>query len=204
MKLTEEQIRHIQLQVKSNGIKNTGLSEDIVDHICCVLENQSAHNELSFEVALNAAIEDLSHNGLQTLEHKTNYLLNHKRIKTMKITTYTIGFISTATLTLGVLFYLMSWPGAYNLFSVGFLTFCLVFIPYLSFKNYKLTVGKSKSIKTKLIIGVTASILVGLSGLFKIYHLHGANILLVIGALVFAFGYLPFQFFTMYKADKIA
>jgi len=204
MKLTEEQIELIQERVTSSGIKHSGLSDDIVDHICCVIENQSTRKEVSFEIALQRAIKDLSPNGLQTLEHKTHYLLNHKRIKTMKITTYIIGFISTSTLTLGILFYLMSWPGAYPLFSIGFLSFCLLFIPYLTFKNYRLTVGKSKSVKTKLIIGVTASILAGLSGVFKIYHLQGANVLLVLGALVFAFGYLPFQFFMMYKEDKVA
>jgi hypothetical protein len=51
----------------------------------------------------------------------------------------------------------------------------------------------------KIILGVTASIILGLAGLFKIMHLQGADTLLLIGAIVFALGFLPFFFFTMYK-----
>ena len=60
-------------------------------------------------------------------------------------------------------------------------------------------VSKGLSVKFRFIAGMTAAVLVGLSVVFKLFHLMGANILLILGVFTFAFGYLPFLFFSLYK-----
>lgn len=112
---------------------------------------------------------------------------------------YLIGFIGSLTLTAGASFKLLRMPWGMELFIVGFLTLLLVFIPFLAFERYKDAISKAISEKLKIIFGAVAAIITGLSGLFKIMHLQGADLLLIIGAFVFAFGFLPFFFFTMYK-----
>ncbi|MTI31123.1 hypothetical protein [Xanthovirga aplysinae] len=117
----------------------------------------------------------------------------------MKKLMYLIGFIGSITLTAGVTFKLLRMPFSTELFTVGFLTLLLVFIPLLAIDRYKVTLSKAITVRLKIILGVAAAIITGLSGLFKLMHLQGADLLLMLGSFVFAFGFLPFYFFTMYK-----
>jgi len=82
---------------------------------------------------------------------------------------------------------------------VGFLTLFLIFIPLLAFDRYKVSLSKAISVRLKIILGAIAAGITGLSGLFKMMHLQGGDLLLMLGAFVFAFGFLPFYFFTMYR-----
>jgi hypothetical protein len=59
--------------------------------------------------------------------------------------------------------------------------------------------AKAMSEKLKMLLGVIAALAASAAGIFKLLHLPGADQLLIIGAVVFAFGFLPFFFFTMYK-----
>ena len=117
----------------------------------------------------------------------------------MKKVLYATGFVGSVTLTIGVTLNLLSIPGRYEFFMVGFLTLLLGFIPILAFDRYKVAISGAVSERLKIILGGLASIIVGLSGLFKVLHLQGASWLLLLGAFVFAAGFLPFFLFTMYK-----
>lgn len=81
----------------------------------------------------------------------------------------------------------------------GFLGFVLLFMPMLAIDRYKLTLNKALSEKLKIILGFTSAAITGLAVLFKILHLQGADILLVLGIILFSLGFLPFLFFRMYK-----
>ena len=117
----------------------------------------------------------------------------------MKKLMYLIGFIGSLILTAGVTFKLLGMPWGTELFTIGLLTLFLIFIPLLARDRYKVAISKTISEKMKIILGVVASIITGLSGLFKLMHLQGADLLLMLGAFIFAIGFLPFFFFTMYK-----
>lgn len=198
MKLTTEQENIIENLVDSHGLKLRTLRDDVVDHLCCVVESELGKGKL-FEQLLENAIMDLAPNGLIEIQHKTIFLLNYKRIIIMKKLMYLIGFIGSLTLTAGVTFKLLRMPFGTELFTAGFLTLLLIFIPLLAIDRYKVNLSKAISVKIKIISGVAAAIVTGLSGLFKLMHLQGADLLLLLGAFVFAFGFLPFYFFTMYK-----
>jgi len=92
-------------------------------------------------------------------------------------------------------------PGANMFFMTGYVTLLLVFCPLLAIDRYKLAVSPAISERLKIILGGVAAALMGVSGAFKLLHLQGADILLAIGALVFAVGFLPFLFFRMYKSS---
>ena len=51
----------------------------------------------------------------------------------------------------------------------------------------------------KMVSGIVAAGSTGLAVLFKLMHFQGADFLLMLGALVFVVGFLPFFYFTMYK-----
>ncbi|MEM6265409.1 MAG: hypothetical protein AAGI38_23105 [Bacteroidota bacterium] len=198
MKLTPEQERAVEVFVESQGITLASLRDDVIDHLCCVIESQLG-KEASFQELLEQAAADLAPNGLAELEHQTVFLLNSKRILLMKKLLYITGFIGATTLTLGVTFKLLRLAYATELFMVGFLVLLLVFFPLLALDRYKVAISKALSERMKIVLGGLAAIITGLSGLFKFFHLMGADWLLLLGAGLFAFGFLPFYFFTMYK-----
>lgn len=198
MRLNSDQEKIIQDYVDHQGLSIRTLRDDVVDHLCCVIESGLGRGQ-SFEQLLDKAIMDLAPNGLIEIQHKTIFLLNAKRIIIMKKLMYIIGFLGAITLTAGVTFKLLRMPFGYELFTVGFLVLLLIFIPLLAIDRYKVTLSKAISVKLKIVLGVIAAVVTGLSGLFKVMHLQGAELLLMLGAFVFAFGFLPFYFFTMYK-----
>lgn len=117
----------------------------------------------------------------------------------MKKVMFTIGLLASISVCVGWLFKILSWPGGGDLFTYGFLAFVLLFLPMLAVDRYKLVLNRALSEKLRVILGFTSAIVTGLAVLFKIMHLQGANQLLILGTLLFSFGFLPFLFFRMYK-----
>jgi hypothetical protein len=198
MKLTDQQEEIVRNCVDAQGLKLKNLRDDVIDHLCCAIESQLRKGK-AFDQLLQDAMAEIAPNGLIDLEHKTIFLLNSKRIIIMKKFLYLIGFIGSVTFTAGVTFKLLHMSGGNELFIAGFLIILLVFIPLLAFDRYKVAISGALSERLKIIFGVSAAVITGISGLFKLLHLAGAAWLLLLGAFVFVAGFLPFLFFTMYK-----
>ena len=197
MKLTEEQEKKVQQYVDAQGLKRTTLRDDVVDHLCCVLEHETGKGK-PFEQSLHRAVNELAPRGLKNLERQTLFSLNAKRIIRMKKLLYLTGLIGSVTLTIGVTLTLLSMPGGNRFFMIGFLTLLLVFIPLLALDRYKVAISSTPE-RLQIVLGVIAAVTTGLSGLFKVLHLQGAPWLLLLGAFIFAVGFLPFFFFSMYR-----
>ncbi|MDH7444433.1 hypothetical protein [Aquimarina sp. 2201CG14-23] len=202
MKLSAEQEEKIKVFVDKQGLKLPALRDDIIDHLCCVVESELKAGK-TFDQSFQGAILELAPNGLIDIERRTFFLLNSKRIIMMKRLMYFIGFIGALTLTAGITFKILWYPGANKLFIAGFLLLLLVFVPMLAFDRYKVAIAKTLSERLKIILGCVSGVIVGLSGLFKMMHWMGAEVLLLAGAFIFAIGYLPFLFFTMYKRSVV-
>lgn len=198
MKLSEEQEEYINDYVGSQGLKNESLKDDIVDHLCCVIES-SSDTQKSFRQLLEQAIADLAPNGLIDLENRTVFLLNSKRILIMKKVMYSTGFIGSLILTAGITFKLLRMPYGGALFMMGFLILLLLFIPMLAIERYKVALSKAISHRLMIVLGAIAAFITGMSGVFKLMHLQGADMLLMLGAFIFALGFLPLFFFSNYK-----
>lgn len=198
MKLSTEQEDKIKLFVDQQELKIKSLRDDILDHLCCVVESDLKTGK-TFEQSLEDAISEIAPNGLIDLERKTFFLLNSKRIIMMKKLMYFIGFIGAVTLAAGITFKLLWYPGANTLFITGFLLLLLIFVPMLAIDRYKVAIARTLSERLKIVLGCVSAVIVGLSGLCKLMHWMGAEVLLLAGTLIFAIGYLPFLFFSMYK-----
>jgi hypothetical protein len=198
MKLSVEHIDIIRNRINESKISIQTLKDDVVDHLCCVVEYKIGKGK-SFEIALAEAIRELAPKGLDDLQQQTVFLLQPSKIIFMKKLMYTIGLMSTVAMSLGWLSTTLRWLGGYQLFNYGFLAFFLLFVPMLAIDRYKVNVQKALSEKLRIIIGACSGIIVGISLVFKFLHLQGADILLVMGVLLFTFGFLPFLFFNLYK-----
>jgi len=198
MSLTEKQIDSIRNILIAEGIQNESLTDDVLDHICCVVEVLVKRGE-SFDSAVDEAIVDLAPNGLKDLEIQTRYLLNSKRIVIMKKLMYSAGFIGAVLISIGSLFKIMHWPSANIMVISGMIAFLLLFVPLFALDRYKVQASKAMSGKIKILVGSISAFLIGLSVVFKMMHWMGASVLLVLGVGLFTFGFLPFLFFSLYK-----
>jgi Na+/proline symporter len=85
------------------------------------------------------------------------------------------------------------------MFNIGFLAFLWVFVPMLAADHYRAKIRKAMSQKLRVIVGTLSGFIVGLSLVFKLLHLQGADIVLLVGMLMFTFGFLPIFFFNLYQ-----
>ena len=198
MKLSQEQLAVIRHRIQKSDITIKTLQDDLLDHLCCVVEKKM-DNGNDFDTALQEALVELAPHGLDTIQLQTFYLLRSPKIIFMKKIMYLIGLITAGAISLGWLFTVLGWPGGYELFNYGFLGFVLLFIPLLAIDRYRVTLKKALSEKLKILIGSVSGIIVGIAFVFKFLHLQGADIVLLVGILMFTFGFLPFLFFSMYK-----
>ena len=197
MKLSKEQVELIRVRLE-HSIKLPSLWEDVLDHLCCVMEHEG-NSTLRFEQRLEEAIGELAPQGLQGLESETLFLLNNKKLIQMKKLMYLIGLGSSISLGMGLCFKLLNWLGGDELLIYGFLSFTLLFLPMMTIDRFKVKIQKSLSDKLRFALGSISALIAGVAVLFKLLHLQGADQLLLIAAVVFSFGFLPFLFFTNYR-----
>ncbi len=197
MMLSEEQVEYIRSRVKHGGIGMATLQDDVLDHLCCEVERKMEEN-LPFDVALTTAIQEFAPEGLAEIEQETLLLLNAKLINMKKIM-YGIGFASTSSMSMGVTFKLLHMPGGDQLVTYGFLTFALVFLPLVVINHFKVNLDASWTDRARIFLGILSALATGMAIILKYYSLQWAEVLLLTGAALFSFGFLPFLFFTMYK-----
>jgi hypothetical protein len=198
MKLSAEQVVIIRKQVEQSGIINETLRDDVLDHLCCVVEIMLS-KEKNFDLALDEAVRELAPDGLVEIQRETVFLLNPTKIIRMKKVLYSVGLISVMLFVIGWLFGMLHWPGARELSIGGFLGFMFLYVPLLAIDRYKANIRWILSEKMKFILGSVSGFVMTIAIAFKILHLPGADQLLILGTLLFTFGFLPFLFFTMYK-----
>ena len=198
MKVTAEQVAIIRKQVDQSGIINEMLRDDVLDHLCCVVEIKLSKGR-NFDQALQEASYELAPEGLIEIQRETVFLLNPTKIILMKKIMYAIGLITSMGMTIGFTFKILHMPGADELFKLGFFGFTLVFLPMITIDRYKQNLHKALSERLRLILGFLSAVLIGFAILFKIFHLPNADVMLLIGIGLFSFGFLPFLFFSMYK-----
>ncbi len=116
----------------------------------------------------------------------------------MKKLTYLIGLIGSVAFTFSIPARTLELPYASELEILGSLLL-LVFVPLLFIDEYKVTIARTISERLEIISGSVAALFFGLGGLFNFLHWPGAATLWLLAFTLFAVGFLPFLFFTMYK-----
>ncbi len=198
MKVSPEQVAQIKQVIGQSAITIDTLKDDLLDHLCCMVENRMEKG-IEFEISMQEAMLELAPDGLDAIQCETIFLLNSTKIMRMKKIMYAIGLITSIALTMGILAKLLRWPGSEELFTYGFAGFLLLFLPMLAIDRYKYNLSKSMSEKLRIGLGYSSAFLLVFSIAFKLFHLDGANLLLLSGMCLFSFGFLPFLFFSMYK-----
>lgn len=194
--LTDEHIDFIIRDVAEKGITEKGLQESIVDHICCVLEEELSENA-NFETSYKKVISRFFKKELKELQEETDLLLASKTIDRLKKTLQISGVLSVVFLAIGVYSKFNHLKGTGMLLLIGVVLFSLVFLPSLILLKLKDT-----DVKQNILLVTTGflfTLLGGIGCLFKIMQWPFATILVWIslGGLVFLFA--PFYYITMRK-----
>jgi hypothetical protein len=197
MMLSQEQVGQVRNYVDENNVHILSLRDDVIDHLCCSVEFKIEEGK-TFEDSLHEALNELAPEGLEKLEYETMLLLESKNIL-MKKFMYLVGLLTSITMTMGLTFKLLHWPGGDELFNYSFLAFGLLFLPMAAYNSYTANVTRTIVEKLRIIFGFISPVLIGTAILMKILHLAGGDTILLIGITIFSFGFLPCLFYTMYS-----
>jgi uncharacterized membrane protein len=194
--LSDQQIDYILNDIGARGVEMESLQQNLLDHICCVIENNLEANG-DFESFYKKTIQTFYKDALWEIEEETILLLTFKNYYTMKKIMIISGTFSAIVMSIGILFKFMHWPGASACIVLGIVISSLVFLPLL----FTLKAKEKQSIKDKLILGLAtiSGILISLAILFKIMHWPGANMMGTTFVIIMLALYIPLSFFSGIK-----
>jgi hypothetical protein len=194
--LSEEQITFILSDIKAKGIVIEDLQNNLLDHICCIIENE-LKNEEDFFKFYERTLPRFFKFKLNEIEQETNNLLTFKNYYVMKNTVKYSGITSALLILLGAIFKTMHWPGAGFLILLGGLSFSLIFLPLLILLKFK---DEEKTVDNWVFaFGFLMAIGAATGIVFKIMHWPYANLLMRGSVTLFLFVYIPIYYFTQIK-----
>ncbi len=185
--LTDEQLKIVTKDVKNEGINYSHLNIDLIDHICCDIE-QRMEQGISFENAYEQVKVEFGIKGLRQIQQDTLMLID-KNYRIMKNSMKTIGVIALALMAFGALFKIMHWPFAGPMLLLSFVFIIVVFFPTLLYIMYK---EMSQKKQAAIYVVSFFSGITFMSGiLFKIMHWPGAGVLLFAGISLITYVLIP-------------
>ncbi len=192
-RISDQQIDYIISDIGARGVEMESLQQNLVDHVCCIIENNLEENG-DFESFYQTTIQTFYKDELWEIEEETLQLLTHKNYYTMKKIMIYSGTLSVAGFIVGSIFKIMHWPGASAILLLSMVNISLIFLPLL----FILKTREVNTMKDKLMvaIGTIFGILFSLSSLFKIFHWPGANLMWLIALGILMFLFIPIYFFS--------
>lgn len=197
LSLTDEQIAFIENDIKVRGITSPDLSIDLLDHICCLIENELDEYR-NFDLIYQQTLLLFGEKGLKEIQEETNRLLTFKHYYFMNATMKISGYVSSLMILVSALFKIQHWPGANVLMLTGVFFLSVVFLPLLFILRFKSSEENNRSIVLSSIAFVS-SLLICMGILFRVMHWPGARAIIITGCLLLILGYLPIYILSIYK-----
>jgi len=185
--LTLSNIDEITRDIKNQDITFSHLADDLIDHICCDIENEMQKG-LTFTNAYNLVRHKMGNRRLKEIQEETLYAVdtNYRHMKnTMKIS----GIAGTTLFGLAALFKIQHWPLAGIMLTLGAFILTFVFMPSVLGVLWKETHNRKR-----LLLFISAFLAGGffiLGTLFKIQHWPGAGIILSLAAISGGLFFIP-------------
>ncbi|MBI3517814.1 MAG: hypothetical protein HY062_00465 [Bacteroidetes bacterium] len=201
-RISDQQIDYILSDIGARGVEMESLQQNLLDHICCIIENNLEDNG-DFESFYKKTIKTFYKDELWEIEEETLLLLTYKNYYTMKKIMINSGIAAATFFIFGSLFKFMHWPGASVLLLLGIGIGALVYLPLLFlFKKNETTESRAKLV---LAIGTINGIMFCIQALFKVFHWPGANTLWFLTLGLFVIIFIPLYFFNGIKneANKV-
>ena len=197
--LTEQNISEITTLIKAKGVEMEELVHDLVDHICCMIEERMEQGE-NYTSALDKTMNSFGNNGIRNIQEETNYLLT-KNILAMRKTMHITGITAAILLLLGSIFKIQHWPGAGFIYILGAASLCLLFMPLFLAVRIKEKIGKLNVVSN--VVGTIGAITMCFGILFKIMYWPFAGILMNTGGVLLLFIFLPLYIYSGFKSKQL-
>ncbi|MDH5476140.1 MAG: hypothetical protein OEX22_10645 [Cyclobacteriaceae bacterium] len=185
--LSQLQIELIRGDIRQNGVELVDLEEDLLDHICCTIEEQ-LDGTMSFEELYQSAKKKVFPNGYREIQEATNYLITQK-YNNMKKTMNVLGIAGSALFLIGSIMKTLHLAGSNELLALGTASLVLGYLPLmlvLSLQQTDLVLGKLRNMSGYL--GATAIVL----GVFlQILHFSGGKLFFLVGVALFLLVFVP-------------
>ena len=191
----DENYERIRDDLVSRGLTYDRLMDDVLDHVCCMVEEFMSHGK-DFEASYDQVLETIGEKSLTEIQHQT--LLNlDKKYQRMKNFTYVFGLTSAIVTIVGSLFKKMHWPGAGILITVGMMLIVFVFLPLYFITNYKEDAEKKSPIYA--IVGYLTLALLLVGAVFKIMHWPGASMVIYASIGFLLIGFVPLYVVNVFQ-----
>ena len=149
--LSEQQVSFILDDIRRNGIELEELQLNLLDHICCVIENEMSP-EQDFDEFYRIVITRFYKRELREIQEETELVLTFKHYYTMKKVMLLSGTFAAIGIIIGSFFKVMHWPGASAIFLLAVFILSFIFLPILFLikakevkeKREKITLGIAK------------------------------------------------------------
>jgi len=198
--ITDDQIDFIISDFTKRGVVLEDLRDNLLDHMCCIIENEMPPND-NFYQFYDTVLPRFFRNNLGEIQTETENLIRFKNFYTMKKTMNITGVLTVILILSGAILKTLHLPGAgISIVSGGFL-FSLIFLPLLIAIKFK----DDNSIKDKIVFsfGLLLGMILSAGFIFKLMHWPYANILMILGTVVFTFCYVPVYFITRIKRPEL-
>jgi len=195
-KLNDKHIDYIYHDLNKRGIVLQDLKENIVDHVCCIIE-QEMPPEADFKDYYNNIINRFFNTQLKELQQETDTLLHNTYLPFLKKSIQISGIFSVVLLLIGTYCKFNLLNGAGVMLLLGTLLFAFAFIPSLILLKFK-----DNSSKTNMVLVVLGFFIVATGSmgcLFKIMEWPMATQLKLISIISFLVGYIPLYYFSSIK-----
>lgn len=187
--LNDEQFVTIWQYVNRPDIPYSSVSENLADHLACLVEEYMNEQELAFERAFEEAQKQLSNQQVETIYQET--IIQTHNFKTMKNNTFITGVVTMSVTLIGLIFKVMHWPGASILTMLGLSGIAGIFSPML-FRNFA-ELETKKLGKISHYIGMAGFSLLTISLLFAVQKWPGMAALFFFSVAILFALYLPTQ-----------
>lgn len=189
--LREEQVQYILEDLERKGILLEELRFSLLDHICCVLEEELKNPE-DFQGHYERVLPRFFKKELSEIQEETELLIRFKNYYAMKRTMLISAGFTAFTFITGALFKIMHWPGANALILASITVLCFLFLPIIFIFKTK----EAGSIREKITLGIATlfGIMISLATLFKLLHWPGADVMWLSSLGLLFFIFLPIFF----------
>lgn len=199
-RVTDEQVDFILADFTKRGIVLEDLRDDLLDHMCCIIENEMTEDD-NFYRFYEYVLPRFFKEELAEIQRETDNLLRFINFYIMMKMLKLSGILTVIFSLAGALFKTMHWPGAGIMIVLGGFFFSLVFLPLLIALKMKDDVSKMD--KSVFALGFFLAMVMAIGLLFKLMHWPIANILMIGGTVSFTFIYVPIYFFSRYRRPEL-
>ena len=193
--IIDNNMDRIKADLVNRGLTYDRLLDDILDHVCCMVEEQMVAGE-DFELSYKRVLNTIGNKRLPEIQHQTLLLLN-KNFQRMKNLTYLFGLSAALVAILGAFFKRMHWPGAGILITAGIVLVIFVFLPLYFWINYREQAEKKNPLYAIVGYLTLTSLLAG--AIFKIQHWPGAGHIIEASLVILIIGFIPLYVVNVFQ-----